>query len=326
MDHFEDGARLLAPLRDVDPDLRSGVDVTRAVKTGRRRRRSRLVVAAVGVVAVLGLSALVAPGLVSGLRENPPATGLADPTLFDMRSFPLQVGTAGGYKPLMYSVMRVKASVSLVRTDGRPGTGEVSMYPRTRFQPDPAAAGFPAAQPPIEGRRVFWMPGEATPTLVMEYGTDRWVQVTIEDDQPDLRNRVYHVAESVAFTSADVQLPFTISPTEAGLPSNLLEIQNTVPLSPPETSVVKLSFEPLGRTPQVTITATPQAPSITTNEVINGHAAAVSPGEIILRDVEGYSFKLHVDTPLEDFGADRLKALAATIDLVPGGWTNAPVR
>ncbi len=327
MDHFdEDAARLLAPLRDVDPDLRSGVDVTRAMKTGRRRRRNRLVAAAVGAVAVLGLSALVVPGLVSGLRENTPASSLAvDPTLFDMRSFPVQVGTAGGYKPSVYSVMKVKATVSLVRTDSQPGTGEVSIYPVTRFRPDPAAAGFQAATP-IEGRRTFWMPDEASPTLVMEYGTDRWVLVTLNDGQPDLQNRVYHVAESVSVTPADVQVPFTISPAQAGLPSNLLEIQNFVPNSPPATSVLKLSFEPMGRTPQVTVTAMHEAPGITANESINGHAAAVSPGEITLRDVEGYSFKLHVDTPLEDFSADQLKALAATITLVPSGWTNAPVR
>jgi hypothetical protein len=203
------------------------------------------------------------------------------------------------------------------------------MFPQTRYQPAPDRSPGYSQTETVNGHRTFWVMGKDQPTLAMEYGNDKWVEITAKDSEADLQSRVLHIAESITLAPTPVQVPFTVA-RKVGFDysANLLMIQSATAGGP---TVVKLSYEPKFRTPQVTITATQSPATGEPNGTVGGHSAIVTQDEIILRDVGGFSVKVHRDTPGEDFGADTLRELAGSIELVPEvanreKWTADPVR
>lgn len=211
-----DTAHLLAPLRELEPDTPSQVDVGRAVLDVRRRVRRRRVLGATAAVAVAALVVATVPSVAGGLLDRkPPAESGAGLTEFDVMRQSFRVGSAAGFTPLTYETERYVQKVTLV--PATPGAGEhratVSMFARDGLGPDwkPAAEPDNEPAPDVNGRRAVWMTGvPGTANLAFEWADGAWAIVEVRGD--DARIRAHRVAQSVeAGVDVPVTVPFTLS-------------------------------------------------------------------------------------------------------------------
>ncbi|MEU7530917.1 hypothetical protein AB0A74_34655 [Saccharothrix sp. NPDC042600] len=203
---------LLAPLRAVEPAERTTVDIGRAIRTGKRHRRTRVGLAALAAVA-LSVVAL-SPAL---LRSPDPAPEPAGTAEFDLLHQVVRVGSAGGYVPRHYETGRYRQQVALSRADdpARPG-GTVTVYARGRHPEQTGPDWEPRGQraPDVHGRRAVWpVNGE----LAWEWSPGAWATVHLDAGFPDLRDRAHRVAQGV-LPGADtpVRVPLTVDGSTFG--------------------------------------------------------------------------------------------------------------
>lgn len=215
MDPVDDGARMLAPLRDAEPAGASTVDVAKAVRVGTRRRRTRQAVSVAAAVAVVAVVLAIVPAVLSGRNETAPANPVAG---FDLLSQRLTVGSAGGFTPVSYETGRYRQQVRLVPApdspQGTPETASVTAYASGRAD---RPVGDERA-PDVYGKRAFWSSGTSGTELAWEWARDAWVFVHVDGTGEHARELAHRVAQAVR-TDADtaVRVPFTIAPPGGGL-------------------------------------------------------------------------------------------------------------
>lgn len=203
---------LLAPLRAVEPAQRTTVDVGRAIRTGKRRKRIRVGLAALAAV-VLSVVAL-SPALLRSPDPVPEPAGTAE---FDVLRQVVRVGSAAGYTPRFYETGRYRQTIGLSRADDptEPG-GTVTVYARGRHPEQTGPDWEPRGQraPDVHGRRAVWpVHGE----LAWEWSPGAWATVRLDAGFLDLRDRAHRVAQSV-LPGADtpVRVPLTVDGSTFG--------------------------------------------------------------------------------------------------------------
>ncbi|MFI9814523.1 hypothetical protein [Saccharothrix variisporea] len=239
---------LLAPLRDLAPQERTTVDIGRAIRTGKRRKRTRtgLAALAAAVLTVLTLS----PAL---LKTPAPIPEPAGATEFDLLRQVVRVVTAGGYTPNVYQTGRYQQIVTLSRTDdpALPG-GTVTVFARGRhFEqtgPGWVPPGTPA--PDVHGRRAVW-PDHGD--LAWEWSPGAWAVVVLDDGRPDERDRAHRVAQSVLFgAGTPVRVPLTVDGSTFGR-MKLVGVRIAARPGPEIAALVFADSDLLGR-PEITAT------------------------------------------------------------------------
>lgn len=202
LDHDEtDGRRLLASLRGLEPDTDSAVDVSRAVRSGRRQVRLRhSVLPAAGGLAVVVLIATLALVIQQARTPQQPAAGTGS---FSIAQQAFGVGSAGGLTPLTYETGRYRQRIELGPADGSQLSGitaVVTMYARGVLPYRNGAVSSPTgeAADPVAGRLTYWLtPDNANPVeLAWQYAPDAWGVVTVTGNGAS-RDRAYKVALSV---------------------------------------------------------------------------------------------------------------------------------
>ncbi|WP_309110572.1 hypothetical protein [Saccharothrix sp.] len=198
---------LLAPLRAVEPDERTTVDIGRAIRTGKRRKRIRngLTALAAVVLTVVALS----PFLV---RPSPPPEP-AGPAEFDVLRQVVRVGSAAGYHGMSYQTGRYQHTILLARAADPVAQelGAITVHARGRYpgQGGPGWAPHGQPAPDVHGRRAVWL--DAGGLLAWEWGDGAWASVRLEPSFPDMRDRAHRVAQSVVPTAdTPVRVPLTV--------------------------------------------------------------------------------------------------------------------
>ncbi|HEY0449398.1 hypothetical protein [Actinophytocola sp.] len=201
----EDGHRLLAALRDAAPETPSTVDVGRAVRVGRRRRRTRQLTGVVVVAAVTAIVAAVIPALVG--RPLPPAHPLGE---FDLMRQELSVGSAGGFTPVSYETGRYVQRVLLVPVDESAPRASVSAYATGRLPDFEGARWEPdgAQAPDVNDHRAYWVSGRDA--VAWEWAPGAWAFAEVTGAGEDGRRLAHRVAQSVARHPGRVTLPFAV--------------------------------------------------------------------------------------------------------------------
>lgn len=203
----QDGARLLAPLREAEPATPSTVSVHRAVHSGTRRLRTRRAMTVVAAAGITALAGVLAVPVLSGPDREPVRPAAA---AFDVMRQEFSVGSAGGYTPVSYETGRYRQRVQLRLDDGPQGTppsATVTMYAAGREPSGWEPGGEPA--PEVNGRRAFWLTG--TVDLAWEWADGAWAFADIDGDGADARERIHRVAQSVEpGANASVTVPFTV--------------------------------------------------------------------------------------------------------------------
>ncbi|XVV07064.1 hypothetical protein ACQPW3_17445 [Actinosynnema sp. CA-248983] len=198
---------LLAALRAVEPEERTTVDIGRAIRVGKRRKRIRAGLTALAAV-VLTVVAL-SPFLV---RTSPPPEP-ARPAEFDVLRQVVRVGSAAGYHGLSYRTGRYRHTVLLAWAADPVAQelGAITVHARGRYPgqggPGWTPPGRPA--PDVHGRRAVWL--DAGGLLAWEWGVGAWASVRLEHTFPDMRDRAHRVAQSVVPTAdTPVRVPLTV--------------------------------------------------------------------------------------------------------------------
>lgn len=298
-------ARLLEPLRGDEPSAAPAVDIGRAMRVGRRTRRVRtgFGVAAAAVVVLLAVGFI--PSVVRDLTRVDVAAGQ-----FDVLRRTFGIGSAGGFTPLSYETGRYQQQVQLgleKPAAGQSGQGTVTMYAKGRLHP----AGDPA--PDVYGHRAIWMSGTE---LAWEWDKDSWVVASLSGGFPDLRDRVYRVAESVSLNeNSPITVPFTV-PRDTG---QLVGVR--VPFG---TGPSVLMFDALSVSVQSGLRPGPDHPA---NAQIGGHSASVGDHSVTVFDV-GENLAVVADGSA---GITRLTEVAGSVRLVANPtdrttWVSDPLR
>jgi hypothetical protein len=318
----EEGARLLAPLRDVEPDAGSSVDISRAMRAGRGHNRRRMLA---GAVAAAGVTALSLVGVSSMLRSVPDGTEPASPAgEFSIARQAITVGTAGGYTSASYRTGRFEQVVELKRADGGTGYGRVTAYAPGRA---PAIdTGTPAGD--VSGRPGYWVPGQTEPTLAMQEG-DVWVIVRLSGPDINLVERTHYVAQSVVFgANRPVMVPFTL---DARPPGSLRVVGVQVSTDRPGAQVLLSTSDTIGAPVLAIGVSIDPADARARTETIGGHDAVVDRNSVTVRDVNGKGVNVSVRYDYLDQigGIQTLKDLAAAVRPVPNldnrsNWLPSP--
>ncbi|MEU0935433.1 hypothetical protein [Embleya sp. NPDC005971] len=200
-----EGARLLAGLRETPqtaPD-EPGVNVARAIREGRRMVRIRRALAVTGGAVAVALVVLVTVLIAAPLHNG--ATGPAAGGTFDVRQRAFQVGSAGGFTPVIYETGKYRQRVILgpEKPGGAPDVaatrGTVTMYAPDRLPGGEGGLGAPA--PSVNGHPAAWLTGPAPVDgrieLAWQWTSGGWGVASLAGPAADAA-RVHRVAESVA--------------------------------------------------------------------------------------------------------------------------------
>jgi hypothetical protein len=310
MDRFdEDGAVLLAPLRDVEPGPGSGVSIRAAVRAGRRHGRRRALATLATAVSVTALCVAGVPALLGSLPDN--TTVGADAAEFSIALQAVAVGSAGGYTPVSYRTGRRVQVAELARADGHTGAARVTAY-APGHQPH-VDTGTPATD--VNGRSAYWQPDPSEPTLAVRGPGGVWVIVSVSGTDIDLVERAHRVGQSVRFgANIPVTLPFTAR-GELRVPGT--EIRPVGVLVRTDRPAAQLLLAANDRTyPPMLAVGVDAEDRRQPNDVVHGVPAAVERNSVTLVDS-----RVTVSVPDAELasigGIPTLKDLATTIVVVP---------
>ncbi|MBB5958064.1 hypothetical protein FHS29_004672 [Saccharothrix tamanrassetensis] len=218
-------SELLEPLRGVEPGAGGGVDVARAIRDGRRRRRNGRALSLVAAVAMVFGAAVVGPAVLRGLSPGPAASAAFDPL-----RVVAQVGSAGGFTPVEYRTGRHRQEVVLGLEDDRAAgeRGIVLIHAAGWFPGQDGPEWRPDGdRAPDVGGRAAWWRGDSE--LVWEWAEHSWAVVRVAGGFPDLRDRAHRVAQSVDTSrSLPVTVPLTVEAAAVTPPMRLAGVH--VPL------------------------------------------------------------------------------------------------
>ncbi|RSM76032.1 hypothetical protein DMH04_36600 [Kibdelosporangium aridum] len=258
-----EGLRLLAPLRELDPDTQSSVDIDKAKRLGRRTSRRRAVVGAAAVVGVFALVGIGVPALSGAFTR-----GAVAPAVTSAEFNPLvevvTVGTAGGFRPNWYKTGQDRQTIELVRADGGTGGGTITVYP-PGVQPDDPNQKLPSSDMHMGSVSFEWTRGA-------------WAHVSLGGPEPDMQARAERVRQSVVAKSQRVKAPFSVAKSALGdmKPAVVTRMYD-------EREPIKLTveFSPSGRPERggMAFTATVGAYGPGSKEDIGGHEATVVGNE-----------------------------------------------
>jgi hypothetical protein len=306
------GAKLLAPLRNVHPHDESGVDVARAMRTGKRHQRNRVVT---GVMAVVGLAVLAMVVVPSAVRHQAIAPAVPTVSEFDMFKQAMQVGTAGGFEPYNYRTGRFEQAVDVVHTPGGRGYGRVTIYAPGHHKP--VDTSKPAVD--VNGLPAFWQPGEKDPTLAVNWTDNGWAVIRATSDTDlDIVERTHRLAQAITFNGATSRavVPFTLPARLPGDPLRLVGLmQNRDWMS----GQVLLSTSDETGAPVLAVNVGWGFPvDKEPNSSINGHEAIVEDKSFTILNADGNGAVVSVryDDVGQLGGIEALRVLAASVEPV----------
>ncbi|RJQ76400.1 hypothetical protein D5S17_18290 [Pseudonocardiaceae bacterium YIM PH 21723] len=305
----------LEVLRDWEPPRPPRVDIDQAIAAGTRRQRWRagITLAAVilGVLAVVGI-----PILTVGLSDDREPAGTVG--LFDPLRVVFSVGKAGGFEPESYRTgqFEQRAVLRLEKGQQGAGAGTVTVYPvgrapGQRLDPRWRPAGGPATD--VRGRPAVWT---ADHTLSWEWAPNAWAVAEVDEDFPDLRIRIEHIAESVETgKSIPVSVSFTLLRPQWPLIGVIVPTDRNQWGDPPE---VKLIFGPDSKSMlHIEIAREPRASLRQPDTKLGDRDAYVEEGRVNLFDPNannGLTVVASSSTALAEFGGQqRLIELALSL-------------
>nr|WP_157528610.1 hypothetical protein [Kibdelosporangium sp. MJ126-NF4]CEL19514.1 hypothetical protein [Kibdelosporangium sp. MJ126-NF4]CTQ94686.1 hypothetical protein [Kibdelosporangium sp. MJ126-NF4] len=196
----DDGLLLLAPLRDAEPDIRTGVDIDKAKRVGRRTVKNRMIASVAAVVSLVVLAGVAVNAIGSMPESVAPAKGP-----FDVFRQVITVGTAGGFTPDSYESRPDMQIVTLRRTDDGPGTVRVEVVREDRAVSTETAeeAGI------VYGLPAHWIGTQRT-TLQWRLANGVVAQASSDVQLPDIQNKLHKVAEAVQPADRPLSMPFTL--------------------------------------------------------------------------------------------------------------------
>ncbi|MFC0114786.1 hypothetical protein [Kibdelosporangium aridum] len=285
-----DGLQLLAPLRELDPDARSSVDIEKAKRVGRRTSRRRAVVGAAAVVGVFALVGIGVPAL-SGAFSRGAVAPAVPPAEFNPLIEVVTVGTAGGFQPQSYETGRTQQVIRLKRADGGTGSGTIIVYP-------------PGPKP------------DMPPGLSFEWTPGAWAWIRLDGPEPDMQARADRVRQSVnAVPNKFAKVPFTLdrSAEDWMKVSNIATFYDNRPGDP---SRVTLNFsrDGLPGTPSMSIVASEDGYGPGVKENLGGHEATVTEAYVAVTD---RASGLNAIAMTDPSSIPAAKQVIATLEFVP---------
>ncbi|WP_158884360.1 hypothetical protein [Amycolatopsis anabasis] len=306
-----EAARLLGPLREAGPETGPGVDIERAIRTGRRRKGARLAVRAAVAAAVTALAVAGLPNLVAGWSGGAGDLRVASaPTEFDVRRQEFGIGSAGGFTPYAFETGKYRQRAYLKpdrSTDPAAPAATATLYAGRQFDP----AGDPA--PPVHDRRAVWLDTPGRAEIAWEWTDGAWAVASVPADLPDARDRAHRVAQSVEpDASTPVQIPFRVE--TPGVWTGVVSAIGKADRKPS----VRVVFEtPDAPGEPVSAGIRPKDPGAVADDQVGGRPAVVTETSVTILDLgQGLSGFVSADRPGR-LGADQLRQLAATLHLGP---------
>lgn len=315
MDRIEDeGKALLAPLRDSEPSGQPGVDITSAMRVGRRHSRRRVVAGALAAAVVTALALVAVPAALKAWHRNvEPAVVSGE---FNIARHVIAVGTAGGFKNASLRTGRYEQVAELTRADGAPGYGRVTAYAPGR---NPKIDTSVRAAD-VNGRRAYWQPGLPEPTLAMREG-DIWVIVRVSGPDMNIVDRAHHVAQAVEINAdIPVKVCFTLKGLAPVVQQSGFRVVGVQVHHADLASYVLMGTRDDTGSPVLSIGAGRDIPNVPPNEMVNGYEARVEPNSVILFNVDGKGTSVAVRSDLDANrigGVATLKQLVTAVELVP---------
>lgn len=324
-DDEREAARLLEPLRQPEPPTASGVDVGRAMRTGRRTVRVRQVAGTLAcVVAVLGIAfAVTVP------YQYSPPTKEADHE-FGAATQEFAIGSAGGFTPLTYETGKFRQQATLT-TDNGDTDAVVSLYPKGKL---PHVDGEPwkptgEAAPDVNGGTALWptkpVAGDEAVELAWQWRPDAWAVVSVTGPDAD-RDRAHKVALSVeADADIDVKVPATFPTPAAGTVEKSAVISTLRSIGDHERSerINEVRYRVSGDDSDwITVGIREPQPDIDNPTTIDGRPALVEPNKVTFLDNTG----LFVEVSAESVLDEPLTAFAARVELTSDSdWSPPPL-
>lgn len=290
-----EGLQLLAPLRELDPDARSSVDIEKAKRVGRRTSRRRAVVGAAAVVGVFALVGIGVPAL-SGAFSHGAVAPAVTPAEFNPLIEVVTVGTAGGFQPQSYQTGRTQQVIRLGRADGGTGTGTITVYPPGPKPEQPSSTSGTALS-------FEWTPGA-------------WAWIMLSGPDPDMPARADRVRQSVnAVPNKFAKVPFTLDRSAEDW-MKLSTIATFYDNQPGDPSRVTLHFtrDGLPGNPSMSIMATEDSYGPGVKENLGGHEATVTEAYVAVTD-RASTLKAVAITDQSSIPA--AKEVIATLQFVP---------
>jgi hypothetical protein len=308
MDRFEDeGANLLAPLRDAAPPARSAVDIAKAKATGRRQSRTRMVAGMIAAASLVVVAGIGVPALINNLPDT--TTPARQTEGFDLFKRVVSVGSAGGFTPGTFGTFKDRQVIDLIRADSGQGTATVTVYAPASSPAYPDK--YDKRTDDVNGRVAYWVDGE--PMLAWKWADHAWATVTWENvPDPDVKDRIHRVAQSVLPGEAPVTLPFSLAPDA---PMTLLSLR--VSTSSPVSMVVFEYASPNDGQLHISVGLTKADPALVAGTNLNGHPATADSNLVKILDT-GHDLMAFAASDGRHGAPELLKRLAGGVQMVSG--------
>ncbi|MCE7009024.1 hypothetical protein LWC34_40360 [Kibdelosporangium philippinense] len=313
-----EGQRMLAPLRELDPDTRSTVDVTKAKVAGRRMSRRRIVAGAVAVAGVFALIGASVPILSSAYSADPVAPAVTEPAFGPLYEA-VTVGKAGGFRPNLYKTGRDRQTIDLVRDDGSTGGGLITVYP-------PGAARDEMG---VKGPG----PGMFAGDVKFEWAPGALATVQVVGPEPDMQARAEQIRQSVAVAKdKKVKVPFTVDKAALGALKVAAVITMYDPTEPIKVTVLLSASEAVERGSMM-LTATLGGYGPGPKEKLGDHEATVVGNDYGVEyiGISDRGSKMNLTTWNVIDQLALAKAVIGSVRFVPdatnpANWADNPIR
>jgi hypothetical protein len=306
MDRIEnDGATLLAPLRDVVPAGQSAVDIAKAKVAGRRQSRRRVVA---GMVAAASLVVVAGIGLPALINNLPDATTPAGATSeFDIFKRVVTVGSAGGFTPVTHETFKDRQVIDLMRADGGQGTATIKVYAPASSPAYPDRYDRQADD--VNGGVAYWVDGELM--LAWKWADHAWATVTWDNvPDADIKDRIHRVAQSVLPREEPVTMPFTLARNDA------LILQSVEVSLKSAVSWAFFTYASPDGPLTISVGLRPAEPGMVADTDVNGHPATASSNLVMILDT-GHNLVAMAGSDGKNGASELLKQVAAGIKAVP---------
>lgn len=309
-DDEREAARLLEPLRQPEPPATSGVDVDRAMRTGRRTIRVRQVAGTLAcVVAVLGIAFTVTVPY----YHSPPAKETTSE--FGVTTQEFAIGSAGGFTPLTYETGRSRQRATLTTQDGATDA-VITLYPKGRVPHVDGGTWKPTGEtaPDVKGGAAVWPSepvfGDDAVELAWQWRPDAWAFVSVTGPEAD-QDRAHKVALSVEpGADIDVAVPATYPTPHPGTVQESAVISTLRSIGDHERAerIYQVRYRASGDDSDwITVGVREPAPETDESTTVGDRPALVEENKVTFLDGTGLFVEVSdasvLDEPLTDFAA-----------------------